>query len=290
MAPFLFIGEKYNEELKQMYTTTETKDIARKKGILSFFMGNSLASSKPLQKMIERHFGMKQMEEVAIEHEKGRRLYIGTTNLDAERIIAWDMGAIASKRSEEALLLFRQVMLASSSIPALLPPVYIDVEAGGERYNEMHVDGGTSTQVFFLFPLARNFDVAAMKAGIDRSKLGLDLYVLRNGFVRSEWASVNNKALDIANRSLGSLIRSQAMGDFYRIYAFTESRGATFQLGYIPSDFVSQSDEPFDPVEMRRLYERGFADAKGGYAWRDVPPGLESDFQGKKEELALPVR
>ena len=79
---------------------------------------------------------------VAEAHSKGRRLYIGTTNLDAQRMVVWDMGAIASSGDKRALELFQKIMLASASIPVIFPPVYIDVEAGGKPYREMHVDGG----------------------------------------------------------------------------------------------------------------------------------------------------
>ena len=36
------------------------------------------------------------LKEVAAAHNKGRRLLIGTTNLDAQRPVIWDMGQIAS--------------------------------------------------------------------------------------------------------------------------------------------------------------------------------------------------
>ena len=39
-------------------------------------------------------------------------------------------------------------MLASASIPVAFPPVYFPVVGDGKRYEEMHVDGGTATQVF----------------------------------------------------------------------------------------------------------------------------------------------
>ena len=49
--------------------------------------------------------------------------------------------------------MFRNVLLASSSIPGAFPPVLIDVEANGKRFQEMHVDGGVGGQ-FFVAPAA----------------------------------------------------------------------------------------------------------------------------------------
>ena len=37
------------------------------------------------------------MREIAAEHVKGRRLLVGTTNLDAERPVIWNMGLIATQ-------------------------------------------------------------------------------------------------------------------------------------------------------------------------------------------------
>jgi predicted acylesterase/phospholipase RssA len=67
---------------------------------------------------------------------------VGTTQLDAQRQVIWDMGAIAASGHPDAPKLFRQVLRASASIPVAFNPVYIKVKAGGQEYDEMHVDGG----------------------------------------------------------------------------------------------------------------------------------------------------
>jgi predicted acylesterase/phospholipase RssA len=73
---------------------------------------------------------------------KGRRLFIGTTNLDADRAVIWDIGAIAASHKPGRLKLFKQVVLASTSIPGVFPPVNLEVTDAGKIYHEMHVDGG----------------------------------------------------------------------------------------------------------------------------------------------------
>jgi predicted acylesterase/phospholipase RssA len=88
---------------------------------------------------------------VAEEYAKGRVLQIGTTDLDAGRPLTWNMGAIASSGAPGALELFRQIMIASTSVPGAVSPVLIDVDVDDKHYQEMHVDGGVITQVF-LYP------------------------------------------------------------------------------------------------------------------------------------------
>ncbi len=130
-APFAFLGPKYDAALKDVFTTSDTQDIAIMRPVRGLIGGDSLASNAPLAKVVAHYVTPKFLAEVAAEHRKGRRLLIGTTNLDAERPVIWDMGAIASSGSAEALELFRTVLLSSAAIPAVFPPGFIKVAADG---------------------------------------------------------------------------------------------------------------------------------------------------------------
>ena len=272
IAPLAFLGSEYDGKLKEFYTTMSSKDIFKKKGIFGAIGGNSLASTKPLARLIAKSIDEDILKAVAEAHARGRRLYIGTTILDSEQFAIWDMGAIASTGPKQALPLFRKIMLASASIPVLFPPVFFDVEAGGQRYREMHVDGGVSTQVFFVFGALRDFDSDAREMGLDPSKIGVKLYIIRNGKVGSTWRPVENATFPIAERSIGSLTRMQGFSDLYRLYAITKAKGGDFYLAYIPNDYVPAPKEAFDPVEMNRLFDLGFKEAVNGYPWRKYPP------------------
>ncbi len=105
------------------------------------------------QELIARYYDEKVLEALAVEARKGRVLNIGTTNLDVERPVIWRISAIATSDHPDRLELIRKIILASASIPAAFPPVTIEVEANGQFYDELHVDGGTSSQVF-LYPAA----------------------------------------------------------------------------------------------------------------------------------------
>jgi hypothetical protein len=274
IAPLAFLGSEYDGKLKEFYTTTSSKDIFKKKSVLNIVMGNSLGNTKPLARLIAGAIDNEVLRAIAEAHSKGRRLYIGTTNLDAQRPAVWDMGAIASSGKKGALELFRKIMLASASIPVAFPPIYFDVEAEGKRYDEMHVDGGVTTQVFFLYGIG-NLRLAAREAGLDTSKMHHKMYIIRNGLIRPEWQQVKDRTLPIAQRSLSNLIRIQAFGDLIRLYALTKERGGDFNLAFIPDEYVPNPQEEFDPVEMRRLFDLGFKEATKGYAWRKYPPGWQ---------------
>jgi hypothetical protein len=223
---------------------------------------------------------------IAREHKKGRRLFVGTANIDAPRLVIWDMGAIATMAAggdPKAKALFRKVLLASASIPVTFPPVFFDVEADGQKYTEMHVDGGTLTQVFFIYGLTHGMRDTVKRLGLDTEKIEAQLYVIRNGRAIPPYKVVKDQIGAIAERAIDALSDAQAVGDVYRLYAVTEARGNGFNLAYIPDDEISNRKEFFDPQAMRKLFERGYRDAVDRHAWRSTPPGWEKMTATKGE-------
>lgn len=275
IAPLAFLGSEYDDKLREFYTKYSTKDILSRRSFLRALLGDSLASSRPLERLIERNFDMRLMERVAAEHKKGRRLYVGTTNLDTQQSVVWDMGKIACRGDERALRLFRKIVLASASIPVVFPPVYLSVEASGLSYDEMHVDGGIARQVFFLYDVIQGIDKAAERRHIDASGVRYKIYIIRNGYAEAVPREVQDNLVSIAGRAVDTIVKYQGIGDIYQLYLFTQKGRGEFNLAYIPSDYKRREKEPFDTTAMRELFELGFQEAKKGYAWKKVPPGLE---------------
>ncbi|MEZ5875198.1 MAG: patatin-like phospholipase family protein [Hyphomicrobiales bacterium] len=267
-APFAFLGPKYDEALKIVFTQSDTKDIAIARPVRGLLGGDSFASNAPLAKVIAYYVDEHFLEEVAAEHRKGRRLLIGTTHLDAERPVIWDMGAIATSGRPEALDLFRKVLLSSAAIPAVFPPGFIKVSADGADYEEMHVDGGATREVFLV-------PTQFMASKID-GRLGIRpvrrAYIIRNGRVAPEYKAVKARSLSIAGRAVSSLIKSQGVGDLNELYAFAKRNGIDYNVAYIPGDFPDTSTQAFDPVYMSKLYDVGYNLAAAGYPWKKVPP------------------
>lgn len=274
-APMAFLGSKYDGKLKEFYTKYSTKDIARLRFPLIGIFSNSFVSVRPLEHLIEYYFDAELLKQIAIEYKKGRRLYVGTANLDAQQLVIWDMGKIASIGDDKALKLFRKVILASASIPIAFPPVYLNAEANDKTYDEMHVDGSVIKQVFFLYDVLRGFDKAVKENNLDTSRIKYAIYVIRNGYVDPLYKEVPDRLSAIAERAVDTVMNAQSIGDLYQLYVFTENSGGDFNLAYIPKTHVPKAKEFFDPVEMKELFDLGFNEGLEGYSWKKAPPGLE---------------
>ncbi len=210
IAPFAFLGKDYDGVLEEYYTTTSTKDVMSPKGPLDALHGDSLSSSQPLADKIASVITPDLLQKIAAEHGRGRRLFVGTVNLDAQRFVVWNMGAIAGRGDTE---LFRKVTLASASIPVIFPPVHLPVKADGGSYEEMHVDGGTMTQMFAIFKLMESISPEEFKAtNVDTAKMRAAYYLIRNGYVEGGYKKVENKLGSIADSALGLIINSQGGG------------------------------------------------------------------------------
>src|SRR5262245_60344308 len=108
VATFAFVGRAYDEQLRCLYTSLETRDVVRRKPLFALLWSDSAMSSKPLERLIADQVDERLVGEVAAAHACGRRLFVGTTDLDARRLAAWDMGAIASSPRPDRLALFRK--------------------------------------------------------------------------------------------------------------------------------------------------------------------------------------
>jgi predicted patatin/cPLA2 family phospholipase len=271
MAPFAFLGPEYDAKLKKLYTTTSTKDILEKRSLLSILTADSVVDTTPLREMLKDVIDVKMLEDIVVEHDKGRRLFIGTTNLDAKRPVIWNIGDIAKSGAPNALQLVRDILMASASIPGAFTPVYIEVEADGHRYDEIHVDGGTSSQVF-LYPASLDIRWATRQIGLKGKSC---IYVIRNSRIDPDWETVKPKIIPILGNTVDTLIRTQGIGDLYRIYYGAHRDGMDYNLSFIPSDFDEKPKEVFDPEYMSKLFDLGYQMAKNGYPWEKIPPGLE---------------
>ena len=275
IAPYAFLGGKYDEEIGRLFTSVNTDDIFKRKSFFSIVWGlingtDSIADSSPLAGLLAQHIDQRMLDDIAKAHSDGRRLYVATTNLDARKITVWNMGALAASGHPKSLELFRSVILASCSMPVAFPAVYIDVEAEGKMYDEMHVDGGVRTEVFFYGNIF-DIDEAAENIGIERRYDGR-LFIIRNNQFEVQYDEVEMDLLSIAGRSMSSLTSTQGIGDLYRIYAVTQREGIEFNLASIPADFEPNAQEAFDPVEMKRLYDLGYEMALNGFPWEKLPP------------------
>jgi len=267
IAPFAFLGPRYDYVLERVYTKTSQKDIFKKRGLIGGLFGDAMADTRPLAQTIATYVTPQLLDEIAAEYAKGRLLLVGTANLDTMEPVIWNMTAIAARKDPQAVTLFSKILLASASIPGAFPPVMIDVNLGGTHYQEMHVDGGTTAQLFLYPP------TLSLANGPQRKRVA---YIIRNARLDPDWESTDRRTMTIAMRAIDSLTRTQGIGDLYRVFATTQRDGVDYNLTYIPPTFNVTHSEMFDTAYMKSLYDVGFQAAKAGYQWQKYPPGFSA--------------
>ncbi len=272
IAPYAFLGSAYDRQLEAMYTQIRSKDIYKLRSPFMMLKRDSLAVTDPLKSLIEIAVDDTLLQSIAIEHRRGRRLFVGTTNLDAQRLVVWNMGAIAASGHPQSAQLFREVLLASASIPVAFPPVYIEVEVDGLPYDEMHVDGGVIAE-FFLW--GATVDVSdAVDALESNTRRQTAIYIIRNSQIDPEPKQVPRDLAPIATRSMNTLLKAVSMGDLFRLWSLCERDGVDFNYIGIPADHPEADASSFDPAEMERLFNLGRTIATGDRPWRKQPPAF----------------
>ena len=272
VAPFAYLGAEYDDKLQEVYTTVTNDDIFVERGLGGLIELDAVTDSAPLPATIARYIDGGVMQAIADEYRRGRILLIGTTNLDAERPVVWNIGEIAISGTPGALDLIRDVMLASASIPVAFPPQIFQVEVDGTRYDEMHVDGGVTRQSFVF-----SFNVNAKTLTERLGTVGQPrVYVIRNARLKPPWVAIDRSVIAISGRSASSLIRTQGIGDLYSEYAGAAQWNFDFNFTYITSDFdPGDTKEGFNPEFMGKLYQFGYDLARNGNPWQKAPPGLK---------------
>jgi predicted patatin/cPLA2 family phospholipase len=271
IAPFAFLGAAYDQQLQEIYTTLSAKDVLQPRGFLRVLLQDAFADSAPLRRTVAKHFDQAMVDAIAAEDAKGRILLVGTTNLDARRPIIWNITKIAASRSPRALELIHDILIASAAIPGAFPPVMIDVEVNGESYQEMHVDGGVSAQVFVYPPALSKWTARFSGEHLERQRR---IFIIRNARLDEDWARVERSTFSVLQRAVASLIHTQGMGDLYRIYLAAQRDHIDFNLASIPESFTMRRNGPFDTAYMRQLFALGHEHAVKGYPWAKVPPGF----------------
>ena len=256
IAPLAFLGSRHDTALRQAMAML-SRQPKSSGGLLSVaFGGSSMISNDTLRQAIETVIDAQVLRSIAEAHRNGRRLYVGTTNLDAQRPVVWDIGAIAISNLPDKLELVHEVILASAAVPGIFPPVLIEVDADGRRYSELHVDGGVTEQLV-LMP-------GGYEAFVKNRRGVQKLYVIYNGATAASPSAVNTSGLSLLERSVPTLLKYLGRSNIEQLANAARSVGLHFRLTSMPASFPEASGFFGTPAWINALFEQGVRNGRAG--------------------------
>lgn len=277
MSTWVFLGSDQDPALQRFYTRTSNAQIFRRRNILSAMFGDSILDTTPLHNTLAAAIDESMLDAVAAEYRRGRRLYVASTDLDNNRLVVWDLGAIAASGHPDRLKRYHDALIASASIPVGFPPVYFSIDVDGQRYSQMHVDGGAVAN-FLLTGFILDRQKAMAAAPVNQDTVNADLYLLLNNQLTPQAPTrpVNPTLVSIAAAASWATSWSAQTSQMVRAYRAANGIGMGFHLAGIPDDY----DGPlpivgFVPDEMQALFEFGQSRAKSAGFWLQAPPGID---------------
>ena len=264
IAPFAFLGAEYDENLRRFYTQTQTRQIVRFRVLRAVIDGGFIADTAPLAAAIERELTDEVIAAIARKAESGADLLIGTTNIDAERPVVWDIGELAQLGTPKANDLIRQVILASASVPIVFKPVPIEVSDGTEIREELHVDGGLTNEIF-VYPREVPMRRILRETGFAARRN--TIWLIQNKSIWPDYEPQNTRLPQLVERTVNLLVKSQTLGDIVQISALAKRDGFHVNGLVIPPEFDEEQTQLFDPVYMSKLYNLGFRHGADPNSW-----------------------
>ncbi|MEM7633165.1 MAG: patatin-like phospholipase family protein [Pseudomonadota bacterium] len=272
IAPFAFLGSRYDPQLRSLFTSGIAKDLNQRRGPIRALISNGASDNSNFRKLIARYVTPDVVFEIARAHANGRRLLVVTTNLDAQRAMVWDIGAIAMHANiDKSMHLIHQVLLASASVPGVFPAVKISAVANGQEFSELHSDGGVATQIY----TAPEVVLAGGVPKPTRTPHGSRIYMIVNNTIDPEFSVVKATSLSIASRAYSTFIKSHTRQTISQTYNLSRKTGLDFNLSYIEEKVPYDATDPFNTKYMRRLFDIGYATGNRD-AWKKTPPILTS--------------
>ena len=268
IAPFAFLGSDYDRDLEAIFTSGVTEDLLRVAGA-DAIIGSAVFKAEPLRKLIAKYADDRLIDAVAVQYRLGKLLIIATTNLDAQRTTLWNMGEIASSDAPGRYELFRSVLSASAAIPGIFPPAFINVQADGNSYFEMHVDGGVTSNV-----LAVPEDI--LVSANNPLSSGSRVYVIINGKLAPDAVQTVDATLPIVARAFQTSVKANTRNAMIATYDFCRRNNWQFYASAIDSGKAIESGPiDFDTDQMKELYAYGFAKGASGRGFQTNLDGLK---------------
>src|SRR5277367_4724949 len=260
IAPYAFLGPAWDDQLVEVYTSGRAEHLLQSRGLGALF-GSSVYSGTPLKALVDRYATDELIQAVAHEASTGRLLLVATTDVNTGEPVVWDLGSIAMNGGSGARALFRDVLVASASVPGLFPPVVIRVQEQQALFEEVHVDG-TATLPFFVPPAF----FEPPRDARDPSQ-GATVYIIVDGRLSEQPAAIRLRTRSILTRSVSAGLNHMLRTTLELTATDAELEGAQFQFAAIPVAYPRLDPFDFRTATMRSLFRYGYNCAQAGRLW-----------------------
>lgn len=252
IAPYAFLGPAWDARLREVYTSGAADKLLQSRG-LGVLFGSSLYSGKPLQHLVDAYASDEMIQAVAREAGKGRLLLVATTDVASGDRVVWDLGAIARNGGPNARRLFRDVLVASASVPGMFPPVLIG--------NEAHVDGSATGPFFVPTEFVR-----ADPKTVDATHRAA-VYVIIDGPLGDAPGTTRLTTRAILSRSIHAGLNHFLRTTLELTAATAQLQGATLHYAAVPAAYPHMDAFDFRAATMRPLFSYADDCAQAGRLW-----------------------
>jgi len=283
LAPFAFLGSEWDPELVAAFADGRISRLLRVGGPAILFRP-SIYEGAPLRSFIDHLVTQRLVDAVAKEAARGRLLFVATTDLDKEETVIWDLGAVAATGGEPARALFRDILVASTSIPGVFPPVLIRVSDGQREYEEMHVDGST-TVPFLVAP-----EILQLDGEHILNLNGGRIYVLVNGVLSTRSITTASRTLSVISRGISASLMHGSRRTVELAAEFAERHGMGLEFSYIPTTYPYRGSLAFDSDELQRLFDFAAKCAESGELWSRLEAAVQEGRKAlRASQMQAPV-
>ena len=270
IAPFAFLGTSWDVQLDDNFSGAHSDHFLVSRGIGMLF-SPGVYKNEPLVAFVDHFVTSDMIKEVASQDALGRLLLVATTDLDKEETVIWDMGQIAAHGGEVAHNLFRDVLVASASIPGVFPPIIIPVGNSGTQYEEMHIDASATVSFFVAQALAYvlPLDPNGLK--------GTNIYVIVNGQLGAMPCTTGVNTISILSRSLSAVLQHRARTEIALTSEFAQKHGMNLRLTAIPVAYPFHGPLDFSKSTSTELFNYGADRAQKDKLWTLVAQPVTVD-------------
>jgi predicted acylesterase/phospholipase RssA len=274
IAPFAFLGSSWDPALQDAFGGERSDLIhsAKSSFLTRLVFPSGLGNHGRLYELVDHFVTPQLVAAVAAETMKGRRLIIATTDLDKRETVLWDMGVIAAHGGAAARQLFRDVLIASASVPGMFPPIIIHVSDGVHSYDELHVDGSVTTPLF-ITPLVAD----VVSTSLDQLD-GSNVYVIVNSQLASPPHETSLQTPELLGRSFSAQLMYKTKETIAFVDSVTREHHMHLLIAVIPADYPDHSFADFRPQSLQRLFDYGAGCAARGLLWATPEQGIQRDL------------